>query len=347
MKKIFALAFTTTLFVACGDDNSSSANDEVLSSPSSSNGTSSEDGWITTVAIDHFSFFDEEHLRYYFLDEECDYDTTTNSFKWITENYTGLFNKYDSSDLEEQFGGDSLKLLIYHSFGFKISNDTLYECDYIGDACDTIEDATVYVGSSNSIFSTWECVGRISHGKYSEIPANYKNTLTLTPKQRTITTRTNNPELDPEPIQYCGIVYTLFHDSQKEELCNDQLRNIQEFPTDTVFIGNDMWILSKDPNKITLSIDNHLFEVSFSYTFENNPTQNTTFTKKIDYQGTSCAWWQKNIEITQEYCENGDHTHDFVEGEYSNILQRFVDQLQGHDNNYNEFENCVKQFNLE
>jgi hypothetical protein len=349
MKKFFAFAFTTALFVACGDDNSSSANDDEVSKnepTSSSNGTSSEDGWITTEAVDHFSFFDEEHLRYYFLDEECDYDPTTNTFKWVTEDYTGLFDKYGSSELDEQFGGDSLKLLIYHSFGYKISNDTLYECDYIGDACDTIEDATVYVGSSNSIFSTWECVGRIYDGKYSDIPSNYKTTLTLTPKQRTITTRSKKTGLSPEPFQYCGLIHELSFDDQKVERCYSDLRHIQNFSNDTTFIGNDMWILAKDPNKVVFSIDNHIFEISLNYTFEMNPTENITYTKKITYQGKTCTNWVKNFDITQEYCEATEHDMDLLKNEYSDIQRTFVDQLRSSSDNDDEFKDCLKQFNL-
>ena len=324
------------------------SSDDKAESSSSSKGIISEDGWITTVSTDNFSFFDEKHLRYYFLEEECDYEATTNSFKWVTEDYTGVFNKYNSSELEEQFGGDSLKLLIYHSFGFKMSNDTLYECDYIGDACETIETATVYVGTSKSIFSTWECVGRIYNGEYSEIPSNYKITLTLAPQQRTITTRSKikGSKYTPEPRQYCGVIYDLFNDEQREELCNNKLQNIQALSTDTVFISNDMWILAKDLDKADLSVNDQIFEVSFNHILEMDPTQISTFTNQITYQGTTCTWWQKNVEITQEYCENGDHSQDVIESEYSNIHRTFIKQLQGSSDNDNEFEECIKQFNL-
>lgn len=329
-------------------DKAESSSSEVKEKSSSSKGIISEDGWITTVKIDNFSFFDEKYLRYYFLEEECDYDSTTNTFKWVTEDYTGVFNRYDRSILEDEFNGDSLKYMIWYSFGFKISNDTLYECDYIGDACETIETATVYVGTSKSIFSTWECVGRLDEGEYSEIPSNYKITLTLTPQQRTITTRSKikGSKYTPEPRQYCGVIYDLFNDEQKKELCNDQLRNIQTLPTDTVFISNNMWILAKDLDKADLSVNDQIFEVSFNHILEMNPTQISTFTNQITYQGTTCTWWQKNVEITQEYCENGDHSQDVIESEYSNIHRTFIKQLQGSSDNDNEFEECIKQFNL-
>lgn len=329
-------------------DKGESSSSEVKEKSSSSMDIISEDGWITTVKIDNFSFFDEKYLRYYFLEEECDYDSTTNTFKWVTEDYTGVFNRYDRSILEDKFNGDSLKYMIWHSFGFKISNDTLYECDYIGDACETIETATVYVGTSKSIFSTWECVGRIYKGEYSEIPSNYKITLTLAPQQRTITTRSKikGSKYTPEPRQYCGVIYDLFNDEQREELCNNKLQNIQALPTDTVFISNDMWILAKDLDKADLSVNDQIFEVSFNHILEMDPTQISTFTNQITYQGTTCTWWQKNVEITQEYCENGDHSQDVVESEYSNIHRTFIKQLQGSSDNDNEFEECIKQFNL-
>ena len=329
-------------------DKAESSSSEVKEKSSSSKGIISEDGWITTVKIDNFSFFDEKYLRYYFLEEECDYDSTTNTFKWVTEDYTGVFNRYDRSILEDEFNGDSLKYMIWYSFGFKISNDTLYECDYIGDACETIETATVYVGTSKSIFSTWECVGRIYKGEYSEIPSNYKITLTLAPQQRTITTRSKikGSKYTPEPRQYCGVIYDLFNDEQREELCNNKLQNIQALSTDTVFISNDMWILAKDLDKADLSVNDQIFEVSFNHILEMDPTQISTFTNQITYQGTTCTWWQKNVEITQEYCENGDHSQDVVESEYSNIHRTFIKQLQGSSDNDNEFEECIKQFNL-
>ena len=329
-------------------DKAESSSSEVKEKSSSSKGIISEDGWITTVKIDNFSFFDEKYLRYYFLEEECDYDSTTNTFKWVTEDYTGVFNRYDRSILEDEFNGDSLKYMIWYSFGFKISNDTLYECDYIGDACETIETATVYVGTSKSIFSTWECVGRIYKGEYSEIPSNYKITLTLAPQQRTITTRSKikGSKYTPEPRQYCGVIYDLFNDEQREELCNNKLQNIQALSTDTVFISNDMWILAKDLDKADLSVNDQIFEVSFNHILEMDPTQISTFTNQITYQGTTCTWWQKSVEITQEYCENGDHSQDVIESEYSNIHRTFIKQLQGSSDNDNEFEECIKQFNL-
>ena len=329
-------------------DKGESSSSEVKEKSSSSMDIISEDGWITTVKIDNFSFFDEKYLRYYFLEEECDYDSTTNTFKWVTEDYTGVFNRYDRSILEDEFNGDSLKYMIWYSFGFKISNDTLYECDYIGDACETIETATVYVGTSKSIFSTWECVGRIYKGEYSEIPSNYKITLTLAPQQRTITTRSKikGSKYTPEPRQYCGVIYDLFNDEQREELCNNKLQNIQALSTDTVFISNDMWILAKDLDKADLSVNDQIFEVSFNHILEMDPTQISTFTNQITYQGTTCTWWQKNVEITQEYCENGDHSQDVIESEYSNIHRTFIKQLQGSSDNDNEFEECIKQFNL-
>ena len=329
-------------------DKGESSSSEVKEKSSSSMDIISEDGWITTVKIDNFSFFDEKYLRYYFLEEECDYDSTTNTFKWVTEDYTGVFNRYDRSILEDKFNGDSLKYMIWHSFGFKISNDTLYECDYIGDACETIETATVYVGTSKSIFSTWECVGRIYHGIYAEIPSNYKITLTLTPKQRSITTRSKitGSSYTPEPRQYCGVIYDLFNDEQKEESCNNQLQKVQELPTDTVFISKDLWIVAKDLNKADISVNNQIFEVSFNHTLEMDPTQISTFTNQITFQGVTCAWWQRNVEITQEYCENGDHSQDFVESEYSNIHRTFIKQLQGSSDNEKEFDECIKQFNL-
>ena len=318
---------------------------EAKDKSSSSKEIISEDGWITIEKIDHFSFFDEEHLRYYFLEEECDFDSATNTFKWVTEDYTGVFNRYDRSILEDEFNGDSLKYMIWNSFGYKMSNDTLYECDYIGDACDTIKTATVYIGSSKSIFSTWECVGRIYHGEYSEIPDSYKITLTLTPKQKT--TRTSYlTEASTHPTEYCRLIYDLFKDEEKEKLCEDYFRNIDQITADTAFISNDIWLVAKDSNIVYVSVNNQIFETDFSQTLDMRPSQYSLSTKKVTYQGITCTYWNKNVDITQQYCEEGNPDLDLVRNDYSNIHHKDVPMLRGYSENSNEFEECIKQFNL-
>ena len=318
---------------------------EAKDKSSSSKEIISEDGWITIEKIDHFSFFDEEHLRYYFLEEECDYDSTTNTFKWVTEDYTGVFNRYDRSILEDEFNGDSLKYMIWYSFGYKMSNDTLYECDYIGDACDTIKTATVYIGSSKSIFSTWECVGRIYHGEYSEIPDSYKITLTLTPKQST--TRTSYlTKTSTYPTEYCRLIYDLFKDEEKEKLCEDYFRNIDQITADTAFISNDIWLVAKDSNIVYVSVNNQIFETDISQTLDMRPSQYSLSTQKVTYQGITCTYWNKNVDITQQYCEEGNPDLDLVRNDYSNIHHKDVPMLRGYSENSNEFEECIKQFNL-
>ena len=325
--------------------SSSIGSSESKAESSSSKDNVSKTGWVTIEKIDHFSFFDEEHLRYYFLEEECDYDSTTNTFKWVTEDYTGVFNRYDRSILEDEFNGDSLKYMIWHSFGYKMSNDTLYECDYIGDACETIETATVYIGSSKSIFSTWECVGRIYHGEYSDIPPNYKITLTLTPKQRT--TRTSYlTEASTHPTEYCRLIYDLFKDEEKENLCDDYFRNIDQITADTAFISNDIWLVAKDSNIVYVSVNNQIFETDISQTLDMRPSQYSLSTQKVTYQGITCTYWNKNVDITQQYCEEGNPDLDLVRNDYSNIHHKDVPMLRGYSENSNEFEECIKQFNL-
>ena len=91
MKKTFAFLFITLMLAACSEDNSTDA----FGNNGSSSIESPSDNWITIEKTDHFSFFDEKHLRYYFLEEECDYDSATNSFKWVTENYTNFLDRYE------------------------------------------------------------------------------------------------------------------------------------------------------------------------------------------------------------------------------------------------------------
>jgi hypothetical protein len=386
MKKAYCILFSALLMVACGDDNSSSANDNELSSSSeetsiesstdeeivssssekkenqnssssvqeanSSSGKveslPSDDGWITTISIDHFSFFDEEHLRYYFLEEECDYDSATNSFKWVAEDYTGIFDRYDVSPtmFQSEYGGDSLKYMIERSFGFKMSNDTLYECDYIGNECDDPSEAYVYVGNSNSIFSTWEFVGRIRNGTFVPAPSNYKTTLILEPTQRTIKSSFTDIYKLYGPGEYCYQIYQIFEDESKEMLCRNYFIENPQVTSDTAFIASGLWFLQKDSNTVNISVDGKVIEISTTLSMGMQPTQYTNSVIKVSHQGTTCTNWYKNLDVTQEYCEATEHDMDFLKNDYSNIHHAFVDQLLSYSNNDDEFEECIKQFNL-
>ena len=327
-------------------NNTTSSSLEAKEKSSSSKEFISDDNWITTVKINHFSFFDEKNMRYYLLDDECDYDSSTGKFIWVTENYTGVFDKYDSALLQSEYNGDSLKYMIDHSYGFKISNDTLYECDYYGNACDTIENAYVYVGTSKSIFSTWEFVGRIYEGVYTPKQPYFKITLILEPNQRTVRTSYRNLNEIYEPYEYCYLIYKLFEDESKEETCFNYFKKNQQPSSDTLLIDNDLRIVQKNPTAANILIGNKNFEVNITYTIDTQPTTYIVQTKNISYQGTTCTSWYKNLDITQEYCEATEHDMDFLKKDYSNIHHAFVNQLLSYSDNDDEFEECIKQFNL-
>jgi hypothetical protein len=341
MKKTFAFLFITLMLAACSEDNSTDA----FENNGSSSVESQSDNWITIEKTDHFSFFDEKHLRYYFLEEECDYDSATNSFKWVTENYTSFLDRYEVSptSFQSEYGGDTLKFMIDHSFGFKMSNDTLYECDYIGNECDA---ASVFVGKSKSIFSTWELVGSIRNGTFVTKPSNYKTTLILEPTQRTIKSSFKDIYKLYGPGEYCYQIYQIFGDESKEKLCRNYFNENQEVPSDTVFIANDLWFLQKDSNTVNISVDGKTIEINITLSAGMQPTQYTNSIIKVSYQGITCTNWNKNLDITQEYCEAAEHDMDFLTKEYSHIHRTFVDQLLSYSDNDDEFNECIKQFNL-
>lgn len=341
MKKSFAFLFITLMLAACSEDNSTDA----FGNNGSSSIESPSDNWITIEKTDHFSFFDEKHLRYYFLEEECDYDSATNSFKWVTENYTNFLDRYEVSptSFQSEYGGDTLKFMIDHSFGFKMSNDTLYECDYIGNECDA---ASVFVGKSKSIFSTWELVGSIRNGTFVTKPSNYKTTLILEPTQRTIKSSFKDIYKLYGPSEYCYQIYQIFGDESKEKLCRNYFNENQEVPSDTVFIANDLWFLQKDSNTVNISVDGKIIEINTTLSVGMQPTQYTNAIIKVSYQGITCTNWNKNLDITQEYCEAAEHDMDFLTKEYSHIHRTFVDQLLSYSDNDDEFNDCIKQFNL-
>ena len=344
MKKTFAFLFITLMLAACSEDNSTDAFEN--------NGLSSiespSDNWITIEKTDHFSFFDEKHLRYYFLEEECDYDSATNSFKWVTENYTNFLDRYEVSptSFQSEYGGDTLKFMIDHSFGFKMSNDTLYECDYIGDECDNIYAADVYVVKSNSIFSTWELVGRIRNGAYVPKPSNYKTTLILEPTQRTIKSSFKDIYKLYGPGENCYQIYQIFGDESKEKLCSNYFNENQDVLSDTAFIASGLWLVQKDSNTVNISVDGKIIEINTTLSVGMQPTQYTNAIIKVSYQGITCTNWNKNLDITQEYCEAAEHDMDFLTKEYSHIHRTFVDQLLSYSDNDDEFNDCIKQFNL-
>lgn len=327
-------------------NNTTSSSLEAKEKSSSSKEFISDDNWITTVKINHFSFFDEKNMRYYLLDDECDYDSSTGKFIWVAENYTGVFDKYDSALLQSEYNGDSLQYMIDHSLGFKISNDTLYECHYYGNACDTIENAHVYVGTSKSIFSTWEFVGQIYEGVYTPKQPHFKITLILEPTQRIERTSYKNINEIYEPNEYCYLIYKLLEDESKEEACLNYFKENQQPSSDTLLIDNDLRIVQKNPTAANILIGNKNFEVNITYTIDMRPTAYTATTRNISYQGTTCTSWYKSLDITQQYCEDNKPDLVFFRNDYSNILETFVDKLVGYSDNNDEFKECIKQFNL-
>ena len=341
MRKHLAFIAMALLIIACSEDNSTDA----FGNNGSSSIESPSDNWIAIEKTDHFSFFDEKHLRYYFLEEECDYDSATNSFKWVTENYTSFLDRYEVSptSFQSEYGGDTLKFMIDHSFGFKMSNDTLYECDYIGNECDA---ASVFVGKSKSIFSTWELVGSIRNGTFVTKPSNYKTTLILEPTQRTIKSSFKDIYKLYGPGENCYHIYQIFGDESKEKLCRNYFNESQDVPSDTAFIASGLWFVQKDSNTVNISVDGKIIEINTTLSVGMQPTQYTNSIVKVSYQGITCTNWNKNLDITQEYCEAAEHDMDFLTKEYSHIHRTFVNQLLSYSDNDDEFNECVKQFNL-
>ena len=341
MRKHLAFIAMALLIIACNEDNSTDA----FGNNGSSSIESPSDNWIAIEKTDHFSFFDEKHLRYYFLEEECDYDSATNSFKWVTENYTSFLDRYEVSptSFQSEYGGDTLKFMIDHSFGFKMSNDTLYECDYIGNECDA---ASVFVGKSKSIFSTWELVGSIRNGTFVTKPSNYKTTLILEPTQRTIKSSFKDIYKLYGPGENCYHIYQIFGDESKEKLCRNYFNESQDVPSDTAFIASGLWFVQKDSNTVNISVDGKIIEINTTLSVGMQPTQYTNSIVKVSYQGITCTNWNKNLDITQEYCEAAEHDMDFLTKEYSHIHRTFVNQLLSYSDNDDEFNECVKQFNL-
>jgi hypothetical protein len=177
-------------------------------------------------------------------------------------------------------------------------------------------------------------------------PSNYKTTLILQPTQRTIKSSFKDIYKLYGPGEYCYQIYQIFGDESKEKLCRNYFNENQEVPSDTVFIANDLWFLQKDSNTVNISVDGKIIEINTTLSVGMQPTQYTNSIIKVSYQGITCTNWNKNLDITQEYCEAAEHDMDFLTKEYSHIHRTFVDQLLSYSDNDDEFNECIKQFNL-
>ena len=354
MKKILAFIAATMLMTACSEDNSTDAFGNNGSSGSNKDNLQ-RFSWTETR---EYSFIDTVHLKYYHLDHYCILNESTNSFSWITDKYQGFVNIDTITRESPNWHG---------FFSYKLSNDTLYECDYNGAECTDLEKikaASVFTGSSKSLFGTWHYVGRIYEGAYieNEEPASIE--MTITP---TGTTEKYTYDYEARPLYYsnyfCGLFYSLFeerndlgnscHDyfgnigkhNGKYSRYNSQTRTYESIP-DTVMLLDNFWITSIAFDEVLVSIDDMLFNIKYQEDVKNYPiTVERDLT--INYNGMSCQKKTKDgKKLSKEVCEASSIETSVTYDDYCDLTGKTEKLLKRSFNNNDEFFQCIKQFNL-
>ena len=353
MKKLLSFLFATLVIIACSDSNPT---DAFGNKDSSSNQDKSQ--WTTYTRTRYYSFLDTIHLRYYHIDYDCLYNESTNSFSWVTNKYQGIVNIDTMTELSSPSG--------HGTFGYKLSNDTLYECDNINAKCDDmsqVSEAEVYTGSSKSLLGTWNYVGRIYHGQYFENEEKGTIQMTITPLGTTEAIAYDAAQI---PFYYsgrfCGIIYHLFSGDKGDlqDSCygyfdyikshEEQVRhynantNTYEPVLDTVKFGHNFWVTSTGLNQVAMFIENMLLHVEYSHSFDNsrNYTENDLM---VSYNGKECHEIQKKFGfITKEMCEDFSIENTPIHEAYSYVTKTTQKKYQKTIDTEDEFMECVKQF---
>ena len=351
MRKLLAFITTTLLIIACSEENPTDALGNTSSVPSNAQR-------ITWTENRYYSFIDTTHLKYYHLHTYCILNESTSKFSWISDDYQGFVNLDTISRESPNWHG---------FFSYKLSNDTLYECDYNGDECTDmtqIKAANVFTGSSKSLFGTWHYVGRIYEGAYieNEEPASIE--MTITP---TGTTEKYTYDYEARPLYYsnyfCGLFYSLFeerndlgnscHDyfgnigkhNGKYSRYNSQTRTYESIP-DTVMLLDNFWITSIAFDEVLVSIDDMLFNIKYQENTMNYPiTVERDLT--INYNGMSCQKKTKDgKKLSKEVCEASSIETSVTYDDYCDLTGKTEKLLKRSFNNNDEFFQCIKQFNL-
>ncbi len=395
MKKLFAFAFTTVLFVACGDENSSSAADETSSSSeesviesssseeilssstneiassssegittessssaevnssdakptsssatevsSSSEGTSSSAQSSSSESSDNpsdwyydltrpLAYIDTTNKRYNYTDGYCSVEDK--KYKWVPKSEPKGIVDYELSDYRDKTQYDETKL---EFVGYKLSNDTLYECTSYTNDCSDPQDASVYVGNSSSIFGTWNSVGYIDDGQMHLI-SGQKVRLEISPESFKI-----HVSLTMPPFYYtylhCSLINKIISDNNFIKLCEEKFEHI-DYPNttvpDTVHLTDKIWVARFGDDGVITSVDGKIIESHYSYKV--NPV---TVLKELDqtvkYNDAECTLSTKQIDImTKETCENLDPAMFYYDNPFD-------------INNNRDFNNCIAQYDI-
>ena len=337
MRKLLAFIATTLLIIACSEDNPTDAFENT--------GNPKINAQISyTERYRYFDFLDTTHLRYGSTTyaKPCQFNSETNNFSWVDLG-NSLFVDLDTAP--ELCEGP---YKYWGTFGFHLSNDTLYECTGHSNLCeDPVHgegEAIVYTGTSKSLFGTWNYKGRYIDGIFKE--NSYGMELVITP---TYFLNKYYYDFNTTPVygyvHICEPLDILYPQDTLFSQCRSYYRNVfkhnnkfmhynsstgtYEDIHDTTYFSENFWVATTNKD-VTIFINNNLIQVSYDITLYKKRTETQT---TVSYKENQCTFIYNHVDsIDKEDCENAT-----IDDETSHFFNY---------SNKDEYINCLKNLQL-
>jgi len=309
----------------------SSSSEEPASSTQVSSSESSDDpsAWHYDLTRP-LAYIDTTNKRYNYTEGYCTVDNNK-KYKWeIKDDPKGVVN-YELSDYRDLNKYEPGKLQF---IGYKISNDTLYECTSYENDCNDPEDAFVYIGNSSTIFGAWDFIGYLDDGQLHPISTE-KTRLEISPESFKIHTSFTMP-----PFYYthlhCSLVNEIINDGNFSQLCYEKFTYI-DYPntivTDTVHLTDNIWIAKLGDDGVITSLNGKIIESHYSYKVD-PVTVLKEVNQTVIYNGVECTLSTKQVDImTKETCENLDPAIFYYDNKFETTNKR-------------EFNNCIAEYDI-
>lgn len=349
MKKLLSFLFASLVIIACSDENPTNAFGNKDSSGGNNNFSAQNSNYTETYR--YFSFLDTTHLRFGStqVPKSCQFNPETKTFSWVDLGYSLLVDLDTVPELFDTAPKSCNGCSKYWgTFGFHLSNDTLYECTGHSDPCEDPPhgdgEAIVYTGSSKSLFGTWNYKGRYIDGIFSENSFGMELVITPTYLLNKYYYDFNNTPVygyvhicEPLDILYpqdtlfsqCRHYYNNVSKYNGKYMYHNKSTNTFQDVLDTVFFSENFWVTTTNKD-VTIFINNNLIQVSYDITLYKERTETRTTVLFKDNQCTLIFNRADNID--KERCEELT-----IDGETSDIFDY---------SNNEEYQNCLKSFQL-
>jgi len=339
MKKLLSFLFASLVIIACSDENPSSGFEDTGKQQDIDKQAS------YTESYRYFDFLDTTHLRYGWSGSSkspCQFNPETETYSWVDLGNSLFVNLDTAPKLCE---GPSK---YWGTFGFHLSNDTLYECTGHSDPCEDPAhgdgEAVVYTGSSKSLFGTWIYKGRYIDGIFKE--NSYGMELVITPTyllNKYYYDFNNTPVYgyvhicEPLDILYpqdtlfsqCRHYYSNVFKHNSKYMHYNSLTEIFEDVPDTVHFSEKFWVTTTNKD-VTIFINSNLIQVSYDMILYKKRTESKT---TVSINGNQCTFINNQAHNQdKEVCENGT-----IDGEAPELFNY---------SNKDEYQNCLKNLQL-